>query len=303
LRLNILIYIACNFLLLHLIGLESDGVNQVIYILCGLGILTLGIAHGAIDHILYGVKSRQSNLYFISVYLLVILIFAGTWILFPNLALTFFLVVSAYHFGQSQFVEYAFRSNLLNKVIFLSWGGMILFQVFYFNSGEILDFQKTYLSQTSILVHLTEYAGYYLLGCSVFFFASFLTIAISYSLSWNALLKETYIILLITVSMYIFPAFVAFSLFFVWIHSFKVMTQEFQYCKDKLKVKKLIQFVRLLMPLSLVSIFGTVLILLLAFQFDKTYLIPYILLILLSCITMPHSFVMEEFYRLIAHQK
>jgi hypothetical protein len=96
----------------------------------------------------------------------------------------------------------------------------------------------------------------------------------------------------------LFSAFIAFSLFFVCLHSLKVMFQEYFYCKEKLQLNSVYQFVRLLLPLTIISLMGIIFILIVVFKFDKLDLIPYILLILLSCITIPHSFVMEKFYSL-----
>lgn len=293
---NILIYIASNFLLLHFVNLDSEITNNVIHGLCALGILTLGIAHGAIDNLLYGVKAGKSNVNFIIKYLVIIAAFALIWIFFPSLAFLLFLVVSAYHFGQSQFAEYKLKSKTLAKTLFFTWGGIVLLLMLYFNGEEIRSYQTGYLDFYLTLNHLTTFSSYYLLGfLSIFVFT--LTYVVIYErISLQSLLKEGYILCLIACSMYIFPVFIAFSLFFVWMHSLQVITQELDYCKEKLRIANLKDFIRLFLPLTIVSILATAAILLFVVGFNMEQYIPYILLILLSCVTIPHSFVMERFY-------
>jgi Brp/Blh family beta-carotene 15,15'-monooxygenase len=270
--------------------------NNVIYSLCGLGILTLGIAHGAIDNILYGAKPGKSNIHFIIKYLVIVALFALTWFALPNLAFLLFLGVSAYHFGQSQFAEYKFRSKLLSKGLFFSWGSIVLFLMFFFNGEEIVSYQSTYLDFYTMLNHLINYSTYYLLGSSSLYFILLLFAMLYEKISFQSLFKEIYLLGLIACSMYIFPVFIAFSLFFVWMHSLQVIRQELEYCKEKLQIGKIRDFIILFLPLTSVSIVATAAIVLLIIALNMEQYIPYVLLIILSCITIPHSFVMEKFY-------
>ncbi|MFT4879457.1 MAG: Brp/Blh family beta-carotene 15,15'-monooxygenase [Flavobacteriales bacterium] len=295
---NVFIYIASNFLLLFLLSLQSELMDQIINAVCALGILTLGIAHGAIDNILYGAKPGKSNSGFIFRYVLIIAMIAIIWLLLPNLAFLLFLVVSAYHFGQSQFTEYQFKPKMLSKVLFLSWGSTIILLLLHFNGQESLTLQETYFNFPPILNHLIEHSTIYLISSASIYMTTLLVISYLNKLSVHSFFKEAYILLLIMVSIFLFPAFIAFSLFFVWLHSCKTIMQEFEYCKEHLQIKTLKKFIRLFLPLTIASILGTVLIVFVAFKFGQTHLIPYILLILISCVTIPHSFVMDKFYSL-----
>lgn len=300
-KLNVFIYIASNFLILQLVSLESNIINQIIYSICGLGILTLGISHGAIDNILYGVQSRISNLNFLLKYVVIIVIVAILWLLLPNFAFVIFIAVSAYHFGQSQFAEYDSKPLVLSKIVFFSWGSIVLFMMFYFNQVDLRELQLSFLKSFPILDHFILYSSYYLIGSVVIFSFSFLLSAYLNKLSIQALIEELYILLLIACSMFFLPFLIAFSLFFIWIHSFRVIIQEFDFCKQKLETKTHGEFIKLFMPLTSISLAGMFLILFIAFRLDKVEFIPHILLVLLSCITIPHSFVMEKFYSFVVH--
>ncbi len=272
----------------------------IIHILAAVGIMTLGLAHGAIDNILFGVQPGRSNWNFITGYIFIIFLFAMLWVFFPNVALLLFLLTSSYHFGQSQFVEYNFQPRLLSKGLFFTWGGIVLLCMFHFKGQEVLSLQEVHFQQLPVLDHLIEYALYYLIGLAGTYSLIILTVTYLNKFPISLLLKETYILGLLACSMYVFSAFLAFSLFFVLLHSLKVIAQEFEHSKKKLRITSVQQFIRLFLPLTLGSFLGIAVILLFVYQLDIHYLLPYILLILLSSITIPHSFVMEKFYGTIS---
>ena len=73
------------------------------------------------------------------------------------------------------------------------------------------------------------------------------------------------------------------------------MNDEFEFLKRK---KKLLisKFLKLLAPYSLLSIFGTTLLLFLSYFNYITYSIPFLAIIIISVITLPHAIVMNIFY-------
>lgn len=278
-------------------SLESEITNQVIYVLCTLGILTLGIAHGAIDNVLYGAKPGKSNANFILKYIFIIILFAVFWILLPNLAFLGFLLISAYHFGQSQFTDYDLKPKWVEKLLFISWGSSILLLLFYFNAEEFRLSHDSYFHFSGTLNHIIDNASIYLSITASFFAASFIRLITVNRLKLDDIIKEVYILSFIACSIYLLPPFVAFSLFFVFVHSFKVILQEFDYCKKSLSIPSVSRFIKLFLPLTISSLLGTGAIIVLVVYVGKTDFLPYVLLILLSCITTPHAFVMEIFYQ------
>ena len=102
---SVFIYIATALLILQLISLSNETVNLSLTIFSFAAILTIGVAHGSIDHLLFSIKKDISQPLFIVIYLLTLLANVAMWFILPEFALLFFLVFSAYHFGQSQFVD------------------------------------------------------------------------------------------------------------------------------------------------------------------------------------------------------
>lgn len=68
--------------------------------------LTLGISHGAIDHLLVNPTIRGKELLlFIGKYLGIMGTYLLVWVLFPLVGLLLFISMSAYHFGQSHYLN------------------------------------------------------------------------------------------------------------------------------------------------------------------------------------------------------
>jgi len=277
-------------------SLENEVVSNSIYLLCILGVFSIGLAHGAIDHVLSGAKSGKENYLFIVKYLIGVFCFGLLWYIAPNLGLIIFLIVSSYHFGQSQLVDYNFKPKLLSKLMYTSWGGFVLFSMFYFGNTNVLYLQENYLPFLSIINYLTKNSIYYLIIFSAILVSLFLWAALTKKISFNDCIKEFYMLVLLIISFKVLPTFVAFALFFVWIHSLKVMLQEYEFCKRTLEIKSHKQFLMLLLPLTIVSLLSIGIILFVIIRNSNFELIPYVLLILLSCVTLPHSFVMDRFY-------
>jgi Brp/Blh family beta-carotene 15,15'-monooxygenase len=102
---------------------------------------------------------------------------------------------------------------------------------------------------------------------------------------------------LIHLAFFALPLLIGFTLYFILLHSIKVLKEEFVYLERKEESMQLPQFLKLLLPLTLLALFGGGLLII----FLELNLInisyPLLFLILLSAITSPHSLVMERFYR------
>ena len=69
-----------------------------------IGLLYIGIPHGALDHLL--TKNKNASLFlFIFKYVSIIVLYFIFWQFYPLLALFVFVVYSAFHFGESELIE------------------------------------------------------------------------------------------------------------------------------------------------------------------------------------------------------
>lgn len=87
--------------------------NQIFeWVLFASILLTIGIPHGALDHLLLNPKiSNKGLVKFILKYLAIIVVYLVVWIFLPVPALLVFLLMSAYHFGQSHLLEMIYKAK------------------------------------------------------------------------------------------------------------------------------------------------------------------------------------------------
>ena len=102
--------------------------------------LSIGIPHGSVDHIIAFInpKARKfdSKLIFYTTYLSLIIFNIIIWVLSPFLGLLVFLIISCYHFGETQVIGYNPTDNkILNFVI----GANILLSLFLNNIVELQE--------------------------------------------------------------------------------------------------------------------------------------------------------------------
>ncbi|NNE16826.1 MAG: beta-carotene 15,15'-dioxygenase, Brp/Blh family [Saprospiraceae bacterium] len=296
-RISVFIYIVTNILLVQILASDNVQLNDFIQLSCLVGILTLGLAHGAIDDILYKKNNDSINKTdFILKYLVAILSYFGLWILVPNAALILFLLLSGYHFGQAQFAIYNFRSNKTNKLLNTSWGMMIILLLFYFNKELLLESASFFPAiPTSLSWMLLNSTSLLAISCIVFC-SVILDKYFKKEIKGEAILFEIFLIGLTTFSFKLFDPFISFSLFFIIIHSIETLTHEFDYFKTSLGIKKLRNFIKSLIPFTVISVIGIGLILTMMSYFGYYNYLPFVILILISSITAPHSFIMNEFY-------
>ena len=105
-------------------------------------IFSFGILHGANDiTLIENISSKKnitkySNILFN--YLTIVLLGVGLFYIMPWVALTLFILVSGYHFGEQQWINQIHSVEKWLKFCFeLLYGLVILFLVFYFNVSEV----------------------------------------------------------------------------------------------------------------------------------------------------------------------
>lgn len=184
---------------LFLLALGNETITQNIigYGLFLIGFITVGIPHGAVDHLLEtGHWNSKKMPRFIFSYLLQAASMGFLWYLFPELALIIFLLYSAWHFGQADGKQWGFSPALS-----LMWG---LFVLFYILGTHLLETNTI----TSIIGNLSMP-----IACPIW--------AVIPLLIWSVIRKKaafsfTLIWLLLSSQL---PLLFAFGLYFIGQHS------------------------------------------------------------------------------------
>jgi Brp/Blh family beta-carotene 15,15'-monooxygenase len=290
------IYLVGIYLLLNLFqGFENIGIeNQLIY--SSIFILMIGIPHGAIDHILLFKKREMSQIKFYAIYLGLIIGFIMMWHFSPLYSLLFFLLISAFHFGESQFADIKFYPFLKNLFYFF-WGLSLLSTLIFYNIDE-LNTITLYFDDTLALEKIYNTSRVRLL----FYFTNAITVLAIFAMTIfkkikiERLLSESFLLFLIHITFYLFPFIIGFTLYFVALHSLKVMNDEFMFFKEENPKFSILDFLKMLAPYSILSIFFTAILLSLSYLNYIPYSIPFLSIMIISVITLPHAIVMNIFY-------
>ena len=281
--------------LLSLLGFPLENFQGYLFIFI---LLTVGIPHGALDHkIMFttGSFSRKEKIKFYAVYVLLMMITGLCWLLNAQWSFILFLLISAFHFGQSQLYYVRFK-GLWNYLLYLSWGVMLLSAIIYLNIGECINFFYT-LPQLQAHLFITPE----IIGANFIVSATIFTTMMIYALLKGKLSIANfgYEFLSLTIIVGIAAsttAVMAFIIYFGLWHSLVSLILEYRHIRTQSHEISFGSFLKDLIPHS------TAAFLFLAVFYWYSYqtswaISPYMLfIILISIITVPHLFVMGRMY-------
>ena len=111
-------------LLLSCLLVFPNHFNTIQYFFFAVGLLSVGLPHGAIDHLLLtGLYHGKINYQFILRYIALFFAYFILWILLPNLAMLIFIAYSIWHFGQCDMQEWNLQKSNYLKII--CWGTLL----------------------------------------------------------------------------------------------------------------------------------------------------------------------------------
>jgi Brp/Blh family beta-carotene 15,15'-monooxygenase len=123
-------------------------------------IFTFGILHGANDLVLINQLEYNKKRTFLKViisYIMVVLISVILFTQIPIIALTLFILVSSYHFGEQQWHIMLKKDNqFITKIFEFNYGLLVLLFLFYFNKSEVVKivFEITNIKITTSLIDI-----------------------------------------------------------------------------------------------------------------------------------------------------
>lgn len=246
--------------------------------------VTIGIPHGAIDHLLANPLIEKKELYkFIVKYLLIIVTYILIWFLFPKIALLSFIGMSAYHFGQSHFIQN--KINQYKSVTYFSLGAFYLCVIFW---GDF-DTTSSILKNTVQLEDWKNVGMYVILG--LFFLNS---IILLFFQKYKRVKVWLEMIVLGSV-LYTVPLLLGFIIYFGFWHALPSMLIEYKTLKNHFNGNKILSFISSLLPFSLISLVGIGIILLVFSNRMATEDLTMMFFILVALISAPHIWFMNIF--------
>lgn len=283
-------FIASVFTLENTITLDNQLLGSLILI------ILFGIPHGAIDNVLYLKESNVSKKAFYSFYLLSMVLYCCFWFIAPFYSFIFFLFISSYHFGESQLSNYKIEINF-SKIMFFVWGVALMSTLFLYNAEELSDLFNSYVDTSNFSIifkyNLLDILFY---SSNLLIFLFLLYLKIKKIITNQIFNTELFQIILLHITFFIFPVIISFTLYFVVLHSMKVLLQEYRYLEQKISGLNLIKFIKLLAPFTFLSVFLFILFVLISNFYNIDISLLLFSIISISVITLPHSISMTNFY-------
>ena len=260
--------------------------NNFIYF-CFFLILVLGISHGSLDHIkgkklLKIYKIKNVSFFYLS-YILIGLGIIFIWILFPYFLLLLFLIVASYHFGKEDSDFLSIKNYKNNFILKTLKGSVIIIAPLFFKQEETVEIFNSlnfYLTNTFFLKQE------FLLFILFLSFLSNLFLCKNESFN-NKLILFSDFFSIIVLNVFLDP-FLAFTLYFCFLHSFRHSTKLI-FELSKKSNKGFIIFVKKAIPLtSITAILYLVVLFFLQNSFSLNESINKVIFIGLASLTFPH---------------
>ena len=192
--------------------------DNSLLILCLFLILSLGISHGALDHIkgkkLLKLLNYKSTSTFYILYILIGLTIILLWLLFSKILLLIFLIVASYHFGKedSEFINS--KSNL--NLIYFFKGSLVITAPLLLHKTETIKIFNNLNFNISESLFISNEFLYVLIGISLF---ANIFISLKKHIDIKSLLLMDFISILIL--NYFLNPILAFTIYFCFLHSIR----------------------------------------------------------------------------------
>lgn len=271
--------------------------------LFGLVMISTGIPHGATDHLIYAkVQSDRSRPFswkrFLGFYLLTMILYSLSWVFLPGISLSIFLLISAYHFGQSQVLYVKWEAGSWKKrILGVAWGSMILSALLFMHLAEVVELLSSIID---IPVFLTELGPVQLAlfpaACALIVLLLWAQALRENAMNAMQFLKELLSLAVLLTTFYVAGLWLGFALYFgVW-HALSSMLAEIEVFRKE-KTYSISTFIKDALPFSLISFAGIGILALAVSYLGEQIPMILLLFIAISVLTLPHTIYMDRFYQ------
>ncbi len=278
------------FQLFNSISIETQIMTSTFFI------MLVGIPHGSLDHLLLPTQNFKSKLKFYIFYLGLILLNLLVWNFSHILGLILFILISSYHFGESQLYKFNLKNKLITHFTYLCWGASVVFSFFFYNIEELVFLSNSFEDARELLSNINlDLFSYMFFTSNIITLMLFAFFIYKFKIKANKIISELFFLFVIHLSSFLFPLLICFTLFFIILHSLPSLVNQYNHFKKANNKFTLKDFIYLMAPYSLVSIMFLFIISFCSFTNIINYSVPLISIILISVITLPHSFIISKF--------
>ena len=255
-------------------------------IICLFLILSLGISHGALDHLkgakLLKIYNYRSTLLFYISYIFVGLFVIIFWLIFPKSILILFLIVASYHFGKED-SEFINSSSNFELIYFLK-GCVTIVAPLIFHKTEtlaIFEYLNFEISGSFLITNV------FLWSILILSFIANILISLNKNFEIKSLLLMDYISILI-LNFFLNPL-LAFTIYFCFLHSTRHSFKLSNELNKKSLIEGLKKFTLKAIPLTiLTAILFIISLIILKNYYVLDNAISKIIFIGLASLTFPH---------------
>ena len=227
------------FLSLFTLFLSNNLSGEYFYFTCYALILTFGIVHGAND-ILLLMKGKNADkktvinktLKYFSIVVLICLVFFNL----PVISLLFFLLFSAYHFGEQQWTIFENNNSRSLTLFYFFFGSLIFTILFTINSSEvsdvIFDITNFYIPQNA-----------YGLSLIILSLVNIIFMFLNYRILKAQLFHQFILFVVMLIVFSIFELLPAFAVYFVFYHSIPSIIEQAEYLFEDSSAKSFKKFI------------------------------------------------------------
>ncbi len=245
---------------------------------------TVGIPHGAIDHLMYQNKSKNNGLLsFLFLYLGIMLSYLLIWAYLPVLSLVLFLVMSAYHFGQTHFIQIKVERN--KTLLYLSTGSFYLAVILFGDIKQTIEILKPLVD----IQALSFYGPWVII---IFFLLTSIFILL---LKSEKIISHLLELVVLGLFLYNLPLLLAFITYFGFWHALPSLLEEYKKLDLGITKNKFLLFLRYLLPFSIISLTGIALVLIISNKWLSEREITLLFFVMVSLISAPHIWIMNRF--------
>jgi len=272
------------------------------YYLLGFVMITVGIPHGAVDHLvsakIYNLStSLRDQIKFYLPYLTLMLLMGGIWYVSATLGFFIFILCTVYHFGQADLVHLSLPAST-KKILYLSRGFMIMGLLIFFHphiTFPIMDAIAGFsLAADTVEIELSLWIGtalatqyLLLLSSALYFYRHRIE-----TNPWYVWTDSLLIILLFAVT----EPITAFAVYFACWHSIGHINELKSFFRTQNRDWSMVEFYKHSWFFSLISFLGLVFLYWIYEAFGSDLQMIAILLILISVLTLPHMLVVEVLF-------
>ena len=270
--------------------------NEAVQIIIGfILIFSFGILHGANDLLLIDkTQSKFSALKFYKIlgyYITVVILGAILFYFIPVFAITLFVIISGYHFGEQHWqFDLVDQAKTLNVFFYLFYGLLVLSLLFIFNSNEvqriISDITKLHIPLEYISIFLYFSMACFIITCLIKYFKS--------DEFKKIVFQELLFLFLFAIIFKTSSLIWGFTIYFIFWHSIPSMKDQINFLYGSVSFENFKKYFNSAFFYWIISLIG---ILLLYIIFKNEYFFDALFFSFLAAITFPHVWVIVTMFK------